>query len=144
MPGVSNIRELNTVWFKTENLSVTFSTKMLKSFRFECANWACYFKTSRQCIPTKGSRISKTHLINVNSCFGQTRERERERERVCVCVCVCVCACVCARACVPACVCVRACVCVCVCVCVISTRLRPFYLKSFQTGDIRLILRLSR
>ena len=38
MPGVSNIRKLNTVRFKNESLYVTFSTKMLKSFRFERAH----------------------------------------------------------------------------------------------------------
>ena len=32
------LRKLNTVRFKIENLCVTFSTKMLKSFRFECTN----------------------------------------------------------------------------------------------------------
>ena len=37
-PGLSNIRKLNTARFKTESLYVTFSTKILKSFRFERAH----------------------------------------------------------------------------------------------------------
>ena len=73
MPGVSNFRKLNTVRFKTENVCVTFSMKILKSFRFECVHRACCSKTSRQRIPAKGSRVSKTHLINVNSSLGQNK-----------------------------------------------------------------------
>ena len=46
---------------------------MLKSFRIECADWACYFDTSRQLIPTKGCRISKTHLMNVSSVLSKIR-----------------------------------------------------------------------
>ena len=51
---------------------------MLKSFRIECADWTCYFETSRQLIPTKGCRISKTHLMNVSSVLSKIRMLFRE------------------------------------------------------------------
>ncbi len=71
MPGVSNIRKLNTVRLKTENVYVTFSMKMLKSFRLNVLTEHVILRLLGSAFQQKDPEQAK--LINVNSCFVQNK-----------------------------------------------------------------------